>query len=130
MPYLQDHFLDNRNEWPLRNDWRVSMGLGAGDFAYLIERRVEEGHSIAWKELPIPAGTPYKVHTVMQRVSGGNHGYGVIWRGSDRDNCYAFEIAASGFFKIKFLSVAKSQLSILLLDIWYNSCPSLEQLDW
>ncbi len=122
MSFFQDHFLDNRNEWPIRNDWQVSMMLGAGDYTYVIDRRVEDGHSIAWKDIEMPASIAFKVHTVLQRESGGNHGYGLIWRGEDRENCWALEIAASGYFKIK-----KRVNGIWSSEIDWQPCPAVRR---
>ncbi|MDJ0757069.1 MAG: AAA family ATPase [Ardenticatenaceae bacterium] len=101
MPIFQDHFLDNRHGWPLRDDWRVSQRIGDGDYTFVIDRLIPEGHSVVWKDLDIPPAEDYKVHAVIQRLGGGNHGFGLIWRGKDKDNCKAFEIAGSGYYKIK-----------------------------
>lgn len=101
MPIFQDHFLDNRNSWPLRSDGQVIQQIGNGDFAFLIDRHLDQGYSLIWKEVNLPPAVPYKAQMVVQRISGGNHGYGLVWRGIDRNNCMAFEIAGSGYYKIK-----------------------------
>ncbi|MEM8859550.1 MAG: AAA family ATPase [Chloroflexota bacterium] len=98
MPIFQDHFIDNRNEWPLRDDTRMKQKLLG--YHYILQRWSDVGHSLIWKDINIEPGAEYRVNTVIERRSGGNHGYGLIWRGKDKDNCYAFEISGTGYFKI------------------------------
>ena len=79
MPIFQDHFIDNRNEWPLRDDTRMKQKLLG--YHYILQRWSDVGHSIIWKDLQMEAGAEYRVNTVIERRSGGNHGFGLIWRG-------------------------------------------------
>ena len=99
MPIFQDHFIDNRNEWPEQDDQRKKLSLRG--YHYLIQRWSDVGHSIIWKDLKIEPASEFRVNTVIRRRSGGNHGFGIIWRGKDKENCYAFEISGSGYFKVK-----------------------------
>ncbi len=99
MPIFHDHFIDNRNEWPEQDDQRKK--LSQRGYHYLIQRWADVGHSIIWKDLNIEPASEFRVNTVIRRRSGGNHGFGIIWRGQDKENCYAFEISGSGYFKVK-----------------------------
>ncbi|MFT5196933.1 MAG: hypothetical protein ACI85U_003973, partial [Candidatus Promineifilaceae bacterium] len=99
MPIFQDHFIDNRNDWPQRDDSHMKQRFQG--YQYLIQRWSDVGHSIIWKELPIEPASEFRINTVISRKHGGNHGFGIVWRGMDKENCYAFEISGSGYFKIK-----------------------------
>lgn len=77
------------------------MKLRFQGYQYLIQRWSDVGHSIIWKDVEIESTSEFRINAVIRRKYGGNHGFGIIWRGSDKDNCYAFEISGSGYFKIK-----------------------------
>ncbi len=99
MPIFQDHFIDNRNDWPTRDDDRMKLRFQG--YQYLIQRWSDVGHSIIWKDVDIEPASEFRINAVIRRKYGGNHGFGLIWRGDDKDNCYAFEVSGSGYFKIK-----------------------------
>ncbi|MEM7798898.1 MAG: AAA family ATPase, partial [Chloroflexota bacterium] len=99
MPIFQDHFIDNRNSWPEREEFNISQKID--NYVFAIDRRSSKSHSVIWKDYKVEPGTEFKVHSVIERIDGGNHGYGLIWRGLDKDNCFVFEISGSGYYKIK-----------------------------
>lgn len=101
MPIFQDHFLDNRNEWETRDDAHALLRIGPGDYAYVVQHKQRQGEWTTWQPFFIDDDWSYKIHAVIERVAGGNHGYGLIWRCEDEQNCYSFEIAQSGYFRIR-----------------------------
>ena len=103
MPIFEENFIDNRNEWPVQDDERKKLSLGTNHYIdyYIVNRHDEVGHSIIWKGLNIDPVSPIQVTTTIRRRSGGNHGYGIIWQGKDKENCHALEISGSGHFKVK-----------------------------
>jgi AAA+ superfamily predicted ATPase len=101
MPIFQDHFLDNRNEWELRDDDYALLRIDPGDYAYVVHHKQQHGEWTTWQPFFIDDDWSYKIHAVIERVSGGNFGYGLIWRCQDEENCYSFEISQSGYFRIR-----------------------------
>lgn len=104
MPIFQDHFLDNRNKWEECDDANALLRIGAGDYAYVVHHKKRQGEWTTWQPFFIDDEWAYKIHAVIERVSGGNYGYGLLWRCQDEQNCYSFEIAQSGYFRIRHRS--------------------------
>jgi Holliday junction resolvasome RuvABC ATP-dependent DNA helicase subunit len=98
---FQDPFLDNDNEWEIRDDEFACLNIVEGDFGYDFVHRRDRGVWTTWQPLEIDLGVDYKIHTVIQRVSGPNNGYGLIWRCVDEENCYSFEISKSGHYRVR-----------------------------
>ena len=96
MPIFQDHFLDNRNQWEERDDANALLRIDAGDYAYVVQHKKQQGEWTTWQPFFIDDDWAYKIHAVIERVDGGNYGYGLLWRCVDEQNCYSFEIAQSG----------------------------------
>jgi AAA+ superfamily predicted ATPase len=100
MPIFQDSFLDNRHNWETRNDEHAYLRVGDGDFAYVIQQRRPVGSWPTWQPLEI-GPDEYKIHAVIERVSGGNYGYGLLWRGPDENNCYSFQLSMHGYYQVR-----------------------------
>ena len=101
MPIFQDHFLDNRNQWEERDDANALLRIDAGDYAYVVQHKKQQGEWTTWQPFFIDDDWAYKIHAVIERVAGGNYGYGLLWRCVDEQNCYSFEIAQSGYFRLR-----------------------------
>lgn len=101
MPIFQDPFLDNDQQWEIRDDAYALLRIATGDYAYIFEHRRDQDSWTTWQPLDIPDDITYKIHTVIERVSGPNNGYGLIWRCQDEDNCFSFEISRSGHFRVR-----------------------------
>ena len=101
MPIFQDHFLDNRNQWEERDDANALLRIDAGDYAYVVQHKKRQGEWTTWQPFFIDDDWAYKIHAVIERVAGGNYGYGLLWRCVDEQNCYSFEIAQSGYFRLR-----------------------------
>lgn len=101
MPFMQEPFLDNDNGWEIRDDAYALLRIADGDYAYVFEHRREQGEWTTWQPLEIPDDVDYQIHTVIERMSGPNSGYGLIWRCEDEDNCTSFEISRSGHYRIR-----------------------------
>lgn len=99
MPIFQDHFIDNRNNWPEREEDFITQKVE--EVVFSIDRREDENYSTVWREIDIKPGTDYKVHAVIELISGGRRGFGLIWRGTDKDNCFAFEVSGEGYYRVK-----------------------------
>ena len=101
MPIFQDHFLDNRNEWETCDNEHALLRLDEGDLAYLLQHKKRAGEWTTWQPFFIDDAWEYKIHAVIERVDGGNFGYGLIWRCQDEANCYSFELSNGGYFRIR-----------------------------
>ncbi|MEZ4642931.1 MAG: AAA family ATPase [Chloroflexota bacterium] len=101
MPFMQEPFLDNDNGWEIRDDQYALLRIADGDYAYVFEHRREQGEWTTWQPLQIPDDVEYQIHTVIERVSGPNNGYGLLWGCQDEENCASFEIARSGHYRIR-----------------------------
>ena len=101
MPIFQDHFLDNRNKWETRDDANALLRIGPGDYAYVVQHRQPQGEWTTWQPFFIDDEWCYKIHAVIERVAGGNFGYGLLWRCVDEQNCYSFEISHGGYFRLR-----------------------------
>jgi hypothetical protein len=101
MPIFQDHFLDNRNDWEIRDDDNALLRIGTGDYAYVVHHKHKQGEWTTWQPFFIDDDWSYKIHAVIERVSGSNYGYGLIWRCQNEDNCYSFEISQGGYFRVR-----------------------------
>lgn len=101
MLIFQDPFLDNDNNWEIRDDQYALLRITEGDYAYIFEHRRDQGEWTTWQPLTIENNQPYRIHTVIERISGPNNGYGLIWRCQDEDNCHSFEISRSGHFRFR-----------------------------
>jgi AAA+ superfamily predicted ATPase len=101
MLIFQDPFLDNDNQWEIRDDQHALLRITDGDYAYIFEHRRDQGEWTTWQPLEIEENLPYRIHTVIERISGPNNGYGLIWRCQDEDNCHSFEISRSGHFRFR-----------------------------
>ena len=104
MPIFQDHFLDNRNEWEVRDDEHALLRIGVGDYAYVVQHKHKQGEWTTWQPFFIDDDWSYKIHAVIERVSGGNYGYGLLWRCKDEENCYSFEVSQGGYFRLRHRS--------------------------
>lgn len=94
-------FLDNDNEWEIRDDANALLRLAPGDYAYVFAHHRPEGEWTTWQPLLIDEAIDYKIHAVIERVSGENNGYGLIWRCQDEANCYSFEVSHSGHYRFR-----------------------------
>ena len=94
-------FLDNDNEWEIRDDAHALLRIADGDYAYVFAHHREEGEWTTWQPLFIDEAIDYKIHAVIERVSGENNGYGLIWRCQDEANCTSFEISRSGHYRVR-----------------------------
>ena len=101
MPIFHDPFLDNDNEWEQRNDQNALLRLALGDYAYVFEHKRPDGAWTTWQPLIIDEEIDYKIHAVIEHISGTGNGYGLIWRCEDEGNCYSFEIGPNGRFRIR-----------------------------
>ena len=101
MLIFQDPFLDNDNNWEIRDDQYALLRITEGDYAYIFEHRRDQGEWTTWQPLDIEDDKPYRIHAVIERMSGPNNGYGLIWRCRDEDNCHSFEISRSGHFRFR-----------------------------
>lgn len=101
MPIFHDPFLDNDNEWEQRDDQNALLRITVGDYAYIFENRRLGAAWTTWQPLFIDEEVDYKIHAVIERVSGSNDGYGLIWRCQDEGNCYSFELGHNGRFRIR-----------------------------
>ena len=101
MPIFHDPFLDNDNQWEIRDDEHALLRIEEGDYAYIFENRRFNDYWTTWQPLIIEDSQAYKIHTVLERVSGLEGGYGLIWRCRDEENCFSFEISRTGHYRIR-----------------------------
>lgn len=100
MPIFQDHFLDNRNQWETRSDGVALLRLSPGDYAYLLDHKSASGAYLSLQPMA-HNDEPYKVHAVLERVVGGSHAYGIVWRAKDKANCHCFVLTKSGHYQVR-----------------------------
>ncbi len=101
MPIFQEHFLNNKNQWTERDDESILMTVR--DFGYQFDHRREKGNWTSSLFLSVGSTTLYRVHAVLEKISGiNNNGYGLIWRrGVDEDAGYwTFEISGDGHYRV------------------------------
>lgn len=101
MPIFHDPFLDNDNNWEQRDDQIALLRIAIGDYAYIFEHRRPNDAWTTWQPLLIEEDVEYKIHAVIEHVSGTGEGYGLIWRCEDEANCYSFELGHNGRFRIR-----------------------------
>ena len=101
MPIFQDHFLNNDNQWEMRNDEYALLQITEGDFAYIFENRRATRAWTTWQPVLMEHQNAYKVHCVIERVGGMGRGFGMIWRCTDELNCHSFEINKRAEYTIR-----------------------------
>ncbi|MEM7330868.1 MAG: AAA family ATPase [Chloroflexota bacterium] len=107
MPIFHDPFLDNNNKWETRDDEHALLRIEDGDYAYIFENRRFNDYWTTWQPLIIDEQQAYKIHTVLERVSGLEGGYGLIWRCQDEENGFSFEISRNGHYRIRRVRAGK-----------------------
>ncbi|MEM7343863.1 MAG: hypothetical protein AAF485_06440, partial [Chloroflexota bacterium] len=101
MPIFQYHYLDNRNNWAITENDEVSLHIADGDYAYVFDHKQDEGRWLTWRSLDLDDQGPYKIHAVIEKVSGvSDWGYGIVWQLKDTDNYHTFQIASDGNYMI------------------------------
>lgn len=111
---FQELFNNNENKWSEKENDSVFMAVQ--DSGYLFEHKKSEQNWTSGTHIEIPAGTPYRIYTTLEKHSGVvNNGYGLIWRGNvsndvnDVDETaesygindfWAFEVSADGHYRI------------------------------
>lgn len=101
MPIFHDPFLDNDNQWETRDDNHALLRIEEGDYAYIFENRRLNDFWTTWQPLILEDEQAYKIHTVLERVSGMEGGYGLLWRCLDEENNFSFEISSTGHYRIR-----------------------------
>lgn len=120
MPIFHDSFLNNDNQWEIRDDHNALLRIAEGDYAYIVENRRLNNYWTTWQPLIIDDDQAYKIHTVLERVSGLEGGYGLLWGCRDEENGYGFEISRTGHYRLR--RVREGKWSTVL---HWTTCDSL-----
>ena len=100
MIVFEDYFTDNRNNWVTQNNENVLMQFK--NKAYIFEHK--RNHS-AWNTYNIINNmnwkSEYKIDAVIEKLSGPNYGFGIIWN-LDDNNEYRYIISENGYYRVLF----------------------------
>ena len=89
-----DNFVDNRNNWAIRNDDKVKLAIRNGYYVFYHKRNYNAWTS--WQDMKLSPYNDFEIETSMRHMSGvDNYAYSLMW-GQDSNNCYIFGISANG----------------------------------
>ncbi len=93
-----DDFLDNNNEWEIKNDQLVKSEIFDGK---LFVRTYSDLGGMSKIYLPLDIDNDFSLETYSYNVTGNWDGiYGLIWGFNDYDNYQYFLINTGGYYKI------------------------------
>ncbi|MCX7594155.1 MAG: AAA family ATPase [Fischerella sp.] len=100
MLIFEEHFQDNRHKWYTNDSAECTVCVEENHYTF--EHKRSGGSSwLSWQS----AGFFYdkqefRIHVVLEKVTGVNHGYGFVWGLANTSNFFEFAISDNGYYRI------------------------------
>ncbi|QYO64643.1 hypothetical protein [Leptolyngbya sp. 7M] len=100
MLIFEEYFQDNQHNWSSRSSDECKLGVETNHYVFEHKR---SGNSwwVAWNSADFFYNKPdFRIHVVLEKVTGANHGFGFVWGLVDTHNFFKFVIADNGHYRI------------------------------
>jgi hypothetical protein len=101
MLIFEEHFQDNRHNWPTRDSDECTIALEANHYVFE-HKRLGNFWWLTWKSADFFYDKKeFRIYVVLEKITGvSNPGYGFVWGLLDSSNFFEFVIFDTGYYRI------------------------------
>ncbi|XPM53162.2 MAG: AAA family ATPase [Leptolyngbya sp. IPPAS B-1204] len=100
MLIFEEYFQDNQHNWSSRSSDECKLGVETNHYVFE-HKRTGNSWWVAWNSADFFYDKPdFRIHVVLEKVSGASHGFGFVWGLVDTLNFFKFVIADNGHYRI------------------------------